>query len=163
MAKRRKKHTADKSTIIDAFAEMAKTKNIDRDLLQGIVEETLVMIIRKKYGPDANFEIIVNMEKGDVEIYLMRTIVEEVEDENLEISLDEVQERTDEEYEIGEEFVEEITLENISDSFGRRLVSLAYQNLNQRIREVEKDNVYNEYVQKTGEIIIGEIYQVRRN
>jgi N utilization substance protein A len=164
MAKRRKKHKADKSVIIEAFAEMAKTKNIDRDLLQGIVEETLVMIIKKKHGPDASFEIIVNMEKGDVEIYLTRTVVEKVEDPNLEISLEEAIERSDDDdYEVGEEFIEEITLDNISDSFGRRLVSLAYQNLNQRIREVEKDNVYNEYIQKLGEIIIGEIYQVRRN
>lgn len=164
MAKRKKKFKVDKKMIIDAFAEMAKTKNIDRDLLQGIVEETISMIIRKKYSVDSNFEIIVNMDKGDIEIYLMREIVETVEDPNLQISLDEAQNYSeDDEYEIGDEFIEEITLDNIADNFGRRLISLASQNLNQRIREIEKDNIYNEYVDKVGEIIIGEIYQVRRH
>ncbi|MBE2188553.1 MAG: transcription termination factor NusA [Candidatus Kapabacteria bacterium] len=142
---------------------MAKHKSIDRDLLQGILEETLSMIIRKKYGQESKFEIIVNMEKGDIEIYLMREIVEVVEDEVLQIAISDARKYSDEEYEIGDEFIEEITLDNISESFGRRLVTLASQNLNQRIREVEKDNVYREYIDKVGEIIIGEIYQVRRH
>ncbi len=164
MPRRRAKFRADKKTIIEAFAEMAKEKNIDRDLLQGIVEETLSMLVRKKYGQEANFEIIVNMDKGDVEIYLMRTIVEDVEDPILEVSLEEAVERGEEDhYDIGDEFIEEITLDNISDNFGRRLITLAAQNLNQRIREIEKDNLYNEYIGKVGEIIVGEIYQVRRN
>lgn len=163
MARRKVKHKIDKKSIIDAFAEMAKSKNIDRDLLQGIVEETLSMIVRKKYGTDANFEIIVNMDKGDVEIYLTREVVEVVEDPVTQISLEEAELYSDDKLEIGEEFIEEITLDNISDSFGRRLITLASQNLNQRIREVEKDNVYNEYATKAGEIIVGEIYQVRRH
>jgi len=142
---------------------MAKQKSIDRDLLQGIVEETLSMIIRKKHGNDANFEIIVNMEKGDVEIYLMREIVEKVEDPSLQISMEEASLYSDEPYDFGDEFIEEITLENIADNFGRRLISLAAQNLNQKIREIEKDNVYNEYSKKVGEVIIGEIHQVRRH
>ncbi|PKL86723.1 MAG: transcription termination factor NusA [Ignavibacteriae bacterium HGW-Ignavibacteriae-1] len=163
MARRKPKHKIDKKVIIEAFAEMAKHKSIDRDLLQGILEETLSMIIRKKYGQESKFEIIVNMEKGDIEIYLMREIVEVVEDEVLQIAIADARKFSDEEYEIGDEFIEEITLENISDSFGRRLVTLASQNLNQRIREVEKDNVFREYIDKVGEIIIGEIYQVRRH
>ncbi len=163
MARRKVKHKIDKKSIIDAFAEMAKSKNIDRDLLQGIVEETLSMIVRKKYGTDANFEIIVNMDKGDVEIYLTREVVEVVEDPVTQISLEEAELYSDDKIELGEEFIEEITLDNISDSFGRRLITLASQNLNQRIREVEKDNVYNEYATKAGEIIVGEIYQVRRH
>ncbi|MBI5325882.1 MAG: transcription termination factor NusA [Ignavibacteriae bacterium] len=163
MAQRKAKFKADKKLIIDAFAEMAKEKNIDRDLLQGIVEETLSMLVKKKYSPEANFEIIVNMDKGDIEIYLMRTIVEEVENSSLEISLEEANDRGEEKYEVGEEFIEEITLDNINMSFGRRLISLASQNLNQKIREVEKDNIYNEYNTKVGEIIIGELYQIRRN
>lgn len=164
MPRRKKKHVIDKKDIIDAFAQMAKTKNIDRDLLQGILEETISMIVKKKYGMEADFEIIVNMEKGDIEIYLMREIVEDVEDEITQISLEEAQKYSEEEeYEIGDEFIEEITLDNIAESFGRRLISLASQNLNQRIREIEKDNIFNEYHTKVGEIIVGEIYQVRRN
>lgn len=163
MPRRKAKHKIDKKQLIDAFAEMAKDKSIDRDLLQGILEETLSMIIKKKYGNESNFEIIVNMNKGDIEIYLMKDIVEEVEDPETQISLEEAQRYSDEEYEIGEEFIEEITLDNISDSFGRRLISLASQNLNQRIREIEKDNIYNEFEKKKGEVIIGEIHQVRRH
>lgn len=163
MPRRKAKHKIDKKMIIEAFAEMAKQKNIDRDLLQGIVEETLSMLVRKKYGQEANFEIIVNMEKGDVEIYLTRVTVETVEDPVLEISLEEANMYSEDELELGDEFIEEITLDNISDNFGRRLISLASQSLNQRIRDIEKDNIFNEYESKTGEIIIGEIYQIRRN
>ncbi len=163
MAGRKSKHKIDKKTIIDAFGEMAKSKNIDRDLLQGIVGETLSMIVRKKYGQEADFEIIVNMEKGDIEIYLMREVVEVVENQDTQISLEEANLYSDDKLEIGDEFIEEITLDNISDSFGRRLISLASQNLNQRIREIEKDNVYGEFATRVGEIIVGEIYQIRRH
>ena len=163
MPRRKVKHKIDKKAIIEAFAEMAKHKSIDRDLLQGILEETLSMIIRKKYGQDANFEIIVNMEKGDIEIYLMREIVDVVENDVTQISLNEAQKWSDEEFSIGDDFIEEITLDNIADSFGRRLVTLASQNLNQRIREIEKDNVYREFASKSGEIIVGEVYQIRRH
>ncbi len=166
MAKRRKqKHVIDKKLIIEAFADMAKNKNIDRDLLQGVLEETLSMIIRKKFGNEADFEIIVNMDKGDIEIYLMREIVEEVFDPNTEISLLEANQHAEEgeEFEIGDEFIEEITLDNIADNFGRRLVSLASQNLNQRIKEIEKDQIFNEYNAKVGEVIVGEIHQIRRH
>lgn len=123
--------------------------------------ETLSLLIRKKYGQEANFDIVVNMDKGDLEIYLMRTIVEEVEDPSLQILLKEVSTRTQEVYELGDEFIEEITLENIAENFGRRLIALATQTLGQRIRDVEKDNVFNEYNDKVGEIIVGEVYQVR--
>lgn len=163
MARGKAKHKIDKKAIVEAFTEMAKHKSIDRDLLQGILEETLSMIIRKKYGQEANFEIIVNMEKGDIEIYLMREIVEVVEDDVLQISHEEAQKYSEEVVEIGDDFIEEITLDNIADSFGRRLVTLASQNLNQRIRDVEKDNIYREYASKVGEIIVGEIYQIRRH
>jgi N utilization substance protein A len=164
MARRKVKQAVDnKKLIIEAFNEMAREKSIDRDLLQGIVEETLSAMVRKKYGLESNFDIIVNMEKGDIEIYLMREIVEEVENPELQISAEEVREQTGEEPEVGDEHIEEITLENIADSFGRRLIAQAIQNLNQRIRDVEKDNVYDEYAKRVGEVIIGEIYQVRPN
>ncbi len=160
MARRKVKPKFDKKVIIEAFAEMAREKGIDRELLQGILEETLSILVHKKYG-EANFDIIVNMDKGDIEIYLLRTVVEHVEDETLEISLADVQKLSQDPYEIGDEFIEEITLENISESFGRRLIFFAAQMLNQRIRDVEKDNIYNEYAAKIGEILVGEVYQVR--
>ncbi len=165
MARRKvNKHQVDKKLIIESFADMAKNKNIDKDILQGVMEDTLAMIVRKKYGAESQFDIILNMDKGDIEIYLTRTIVETVEDPMLEISLVEVLKYSEEgEYELGNEFIEEITLDNIADSFGRRLVSLASQNLNQRIREIEKDNIFNEYYSKIGEIIVGEVHMVRRN
>ena len=161
MARRKAKPKYDKKLIIEAFADMAREKSIDKDLLQGMLVETLSLLIRKKYGQDANFDIVVNMDKGDLEIYLMRTIVEEVEDPSLQILLKEVSTRTQEVYELGDEFIEEITLENIAENFGRRLIALATQTLGQRIRDVEKDNVFNEYNDKVGEIIVGEVYQVR--
>ncbi|MCX6141247.1 MAG: transcription termination/antitermination protein NusA, partial [Candidatus Kapabacteria bacterium] len=164
MARRKVKVAVDnKKLIIEAFNEMAREKSIDRDLLQGIVEETLSAMVRKKYGLEANFDIIVNMEKGDIEIYLMREIVEEVENAETQISVEAMKLITKEEPVIGDEYIEEITLENIADSFGRRIIAQAIQNLNQRIRDVEKDNIYEEYAKRVGEIIIGEIYQVRPN
>lgn len=163
MPRRKSKHKIDKKLIIDAFTEMAKDKSIDRDLLQGILEETLSMIVRKKYGNEADFNIIVNMEKGDIEIYLIREVVDDVIDDVTQISIEEANKYSEEELEEGDDFVEEITLDNLADNFGRRLISLASQNLNQRIREVEKDNIYNEYIAKKNEIIVGEIYQVRRH
>lgn len=163
MARLRRKPEINKQNIVEAFAEMAKFKGIDRDILQGILEDTLSLLVRKKYGQDANFDIIVNMEKGDIEIYLMKTIVEEVENPSTEISLEEARKLSDEPLEIGDEFVIEISLESIGESFGRRLINLATQSLTQRIKEIEKNNIYNEYINKVGEIIVGEIYQIRRN
>lgn len=149
--------------IVEAFADMAREKSIDRDLLQGIIKETFSMIIRKKYGQEANFDIVVNMDKGDVEIYLIREVVETVEDPTTQIAVQEANALSNEEYEIGDELLEEITLENIADNFGRRLINMAGQTLNQRIRDLEKENVYKEYEEKIGEIIIGEIHQIHRS
>jgi len=163
MAKVKEKARGDKKMIIEAFTEMAKERNIDRDLLQGILEETLSQLIRKKYGADSNFEIVVNMDKGDIEIYLMKEIVEKVDNPETEISLQEAIEKSGEQLEIGDEFIEEITLDNIGENFGRRLITLASQGLNQRIRDIEKENIYNEYIDRVGEIIVGEVYQIRRN
>jgi N utilization substance protein A len=120
-------------------------------------------MVKKKYGQDANFDIIVNMDKGDIEIYLMRTVVEEVENPEFEITQQDLLELTGEMVDVGDEHIEEITLENIADSFGRRLIAQAIQTLNQRIRDVEKDNIYDEYIKRVGDIVIGEIYQVRPN
>ena len=148
------------SAIVEAFAQMVKGKNVDRDILENIIEEIFGVMVKKKYGLEANFDVIANMDKGDIEIFLEREIVEEVEDPALEISIDEVNEKgNEEELEVGEDYVEKLEL----SSFGRRLINLARQNLNQRIREIEKELVYNEYSEMVGEIIVGDIYQVRRN
>jgi len=163
MAKRKSaKSSVNKQMIIDAFAEMARQKNIDRDLLQGIIEDTFSQMVRKKYGQESNFDIIVNMDKGDIEIYLLREVVEEVEDPNTQISLEDANADA-EEYEIGDEALTELNLDNLAEYFGRRMVSMAAQTLSQRVREVEKDNIVAEYSQKVSEIIVGEVYQVRRN
>lgn len=148
------------SAIVDSFAQMVREKSLDKDVLAGIIEEIFGLMVKKKYGPDAKYDVVVNMDKGDIEIFFERSIVDEVEDPNLEISIDEVNERgNEEELEVGDDFVELLEL----SSFGRRLINLARQSLNQKIREIEKDIIYNEYSEMLGEIVVGDIYQVRRN
>ncbi|MCE2503026.1 MAG: transcription termination factor NusA [Chlorobi bacterium] len=162
MAKRKTKSKINKGQIIKAFAEMARQKSIDRDLLQGIIEDTFAQMVRKKYGPKAEFDIIVNMEKGDIEIYLIREVVEIVEDPSLQILLEDAN-KGEEEYELEDEHLMELNLENLADNFGRRMIAMAGQMLSQRVREVEKENIVSEYMEKIGEIIVSEVYQVRRN
>ena len=163
MAFRKKTHKIDKKQIIEAFVEMAKEKKIEKDLLQGIIEETLSLIVKKKYGNSIDFEIVVNMQKGDIEIYLIKQVVEIVENKQTEISKEEANLYSAEPLEIGDDFIEEITLDNIADSFGRRLVAFASQMMSQRVRDVERDNLFQEYTMKQGELIVGEIYQKRQH
>jgi len=144
--------------IVESFAQMVREKGIDKDILVGIVEDIFGMMVRKKYGPHAKFEVVVNMDKGDIEIYLEKEVVEEVVDPVTQIDKKEAQRRTGEEMEIGEEYVEIVPLIN----FGRRLVISAKQNLNQRIKEIERESIYNEYSNALGEIVVGEIYQIRK-
>ncbi|MHC1736511.1 MAG: transcription termination factor NusA [Ignavibacteriaceae bacterium] len=146
--------------IVESFAQMVKQKGMDKDVLAGIIEEIFGLLVKKKYGENANYDIVINMDRGDIEIYLSRTIVEVVENPDTEISLDEVNRLGNEdELEVGEEYNMKLKLE----SFGRRLINLARQNLNQKIRELEKEIVYNEYNDLLGEIVIGDIYQIRKN
>lgn len=145
--------------ITESFAQMVREKGIDKDILAGIIEDIFSMMVRKKYGPDARFEVIVNLEKGHIEIYLEREIVETVEDPNTQIDIKTVRKKTDEPLELGDEYVELIEL----DKFDRRLVVSAKQSLNQRIKEIEKEITFAEYSKKIGEIIVGDIYQIRRN
>ena len=146
--------------IVESFADMVKEKGIDKDVLAGILEEIFGLLIKKKYGEEAKFEVVVNMDRGDIEMFLEREIVDEVTDPNTQISIDEVNRKgNDDELEVGEDFVEEITIA----SLGRRLVTLAKQSLNQKIREMEKDLIYNEYKELEGEIVVGDIYQIRKN
>ncbi len=146
--------------IVESFADMVKSKGIDRDILAGILEEIFGMLVKKKYGEEARYDVVVNMDRGDIEIFLEREIVEEVTDPNTQISIDEVNKRgNDEELEVGDDYVEKIELA----SLGRRLIVLAKQALNQKIREIEKDVIYNEYKELVGEIVVGDIYQIRKN
>lgn len=146
--------------IVESFAQMVREKGIDRDVLGGILEEIFGLLVKKKYGEEAKFDVVVNMDRGDIEIFLEREIVDVVEDPNMQISLDEVNKKGNEdELEVGEEFVEKIELA----SLGRRLVVLAKQSLNQKIRELEKEIIYNEYNELLGEIVVGDIYQIRKN
>jgi len=146
--------------IVDSFTEMVRDKGIDKDVLAGILEDIFIILVKKKYGEDAQSEVIVNMDRGDIQIFLEREIVDEVTDAGLQISIDEVNVKGNEdELEVGEDFVEEIKIA----SLGRRLVLLAKQSLNQKIREIEKDIMYNEYKELIGEIVVGDIYQLRKN
>jgi N utilization substance protein A len=146
--------------IVESFADMVKIKGIDRDVLAGILEEVFGILIRKKYGEEAKFDVVVNVDRGDVEIFLEREIVEEVEDPNTQIRIEEVNLKGNEdELEVGEDYVEKIEL----SSLGRRLITLAKQSLNQKIREIEKEIVFSEYKELLGEIIVGDIYQLRRS
>lgn len=148
------------SAIVESFAQMVREKSVDKDVLADIIEEIFGLLVKKKFGAEAQYDIVVNMDKGDIEIFLIRDIVEEVEDPETEISIDEVNEKgNEEELEVGEEYVEKIEMA----SFGRRLINLARQSLNQKIKEIEKEIVYKEYNEMLGEIIVGDIYQVRRN
>ncbi|NOX18050.1 MAG: transcription termination/antitermination protein NusA [Chlorobi bacterium] len=148
------------SAIVESFAQMVREKSVDKDVLADIIEEIFGLLVKKKYGAEAQYDIVVNMDKGDIEIFLIRDIVEEVEDPETEISIKEVNEKgNDEELEVGEEYVEKIEMA----SFGRRLINLARQSLNQKIKEIEKEIIYKEYSEMLGEIIVGDIYQVRRN
>jgi len=148
------------SEIVESFAQMVRDKGIDKDVLAGILEEIFGLLVKKKYGDEAKFDVVVNMDRGDIEIFLEREIVDEVEDPNLQVSIEEVNQKgNEEELEVGDDFVEKIELA----SLGRRLITLAKQSLNQKIREIEKDIIYNEYKELLGEIVVGDIYQIRKS
>ncbi|HMT10514.1 MAG TPA: transcription termination factor NusA [Ignavibacteria bacterium] len=146
-----------KSEIVDSFSQMVKDKKIDRDLLESIIKEVFGMMIKKKYGQNANFDVIVNMDKGDIEMYLTKAVVETVNDPETEITVEEANERSGEELEVGDDYSE--VLDYVT--FGRRHIVNLKQNLNQKIREVEKEIIYNDYKDLVGEIIVDEIYQIK--
>jgi len=148
----------DTSTLIESFADFAKQKNIDRPTMIRILEDVFRNMIRKKYVQDDNFDIIVNADKGDLEIWRFREIVDnDSEDiwEHDKISLAEAQ-KIEPDFEVGEEVAEEIHLED----FGRRAVTTARQTLLQKVKDLEKDILFQKYKDIVGEIITGEVYQV---
>src|SRR5688500_5205382 len=142
--------------IVESFADMLREKGIDRDILMSVIEETFSMMVRKKYGQEAKFDIVMNMDKGDIEVYLEKSVVETVTDPTIEISVEDAKDKSGEDLEPGDEFVEIV---NLGKDFGRRLIITAKQNLNQKIREIERDNLYNEYNSLVGDVIVGEVYQ----
>ena len=142
----------EKIELKDAFAEFKNQKNIDRPTMMGVLEDVFRTQITKTYGSADNFDIIINIDKGDCEIYWNREVVEEVEDPNTQIALADLE---DDDYEVGETFAKKIELKD----FGRRGILNIRQNLQGRIMDIEKANLYNKYVGKIGEIFTGEVYQ----
>ena len=143
--------------LLESFAEFKEFKNVDKETLMAILEEVFRNMIIKKYGSDENFDIIINPEKGDLEIWRNREIVEdgEVEDENMAVALSEAL-KVEDDFEVGEELSEEIKLE----SFGRRNVLSLRQNLAGRILDMEKDALYQKYKERVGEVVTAEVYQI---
>jgi N utilization substance protein A len=144
-------------SLIESFSEFKEFKNIDRATMMRVLEDVFRSILRKKYGPEANFDIIINIETGDIEMYHLRLIVEEgeVEDPNLQISLSEAQ-QLEPDYAVGEDCIQQVFL----DDFGRRSILNARQTLMSRIIELEKDELFRKYKDKRGEIMSGEVYNV---
>jgi N utilization substance protein A len=140
--------------LIDTFSEFKDLKNIDRPTMMSVLEDVFRGMMTKMYGSDENFDIIINIDKGDFEIWRNRIVVENVEDTNTQISLNEAK-KIDESYEVGEEVTEEVKLE----SFGRRAILALRQNLAGRIMDLEKANVFNKYRERVGDIVVGEVYQ----
>ena len=144
-------------SLIDTFSEFNELKNIDKATMISVLEESFRSVIAKSVGTDENFDIIINPDKGDLEIWRNRTIVEddELQNPNMEISLSEAH-KIDDDFEVGEEVTDELHLED----FGRRTILNLRQTLASKILELEKDNLYNKYKEKVGEIVSGEVYQV---
>ena len=145
------------AALIESFAEFKEFKNIDRATMMGILEDVFRNMIIKKYGSDENFDIIINIDKGDLEVWRNREIVEDgtIEDENKQIGYSEAV-KIEPDFEVGEEVSEEVKL----NDFGRRAVLAFRQNLVARITELEKDGVYKNYKDRVGDVVGGEIYQV---
>ena len=144
-------------SLIDTFQEFKELKNIDRMTLVSVLEESFRSVISKMFGTDENYSVIVNPDKGDCEIQRSRIVVEDkdLEDSNTQISLSEAR-QIDEDFEVGEEVSEQVDF----SKFGRRAILNLRQTLASKILELEKDSLYNKYVEKIGTIVSGEVYQI---
>ena len=156
----RRKLTETKESLVESFAEFARFKNIDRATLMSVLEEVFRTMIRKKYGSDENFDVIINVDKGDIQAFREREIVEdgEVEDEATQISLSEAL-TIDPDSVVGDLLADEVSFFD----FGRKMVQTAKQTLTQKTRDLEKQVIYERYKEIVGEIIVGEVYQIWRN
>lgn len=141
--------------LITPFAEFKELKNIDRPTMMSVLEDIFRAQLIRMYGSADNFDIIINIDKGDLQILRNREVVEKVEDPNTQISLEEVH-KIDPSYEVGEDYTDEIKFED----FGRRGILNLRQNLQSRITDIEKANLYNKYKDRIHEILVGEVYQV---
>jgi N utilization substance protein A len=147
-------------TLIDAFKDFKSEKNIDRPVMMGVLKDVFLTQIAKTYGSADNFDVIINVDKGDCEIYQNFEVVEEVEDPVTEITVAEIAAETgDDDYEIGDTYTRKLNLA----SFGRRGILNIRQNLQGRIMDIEKANVFKKYSDKVGEIFTGEVYQTWKN
>tara|TARA_Y100001970_G_scaffold269116_1_gene361196 strand:+ start:137 stop:1492 length:1356 start_codon:yes stop_codon:yes gene_type:complete len=147
--------------LIEVFSEIAREKNVERSELATILEELFLYVIEKEYGDSSNCSCIVNIDKGEIEIYSEKTIVKEVDDYKVEITLEEAITKEPEasDLEIGDIFVEVID----PRVFGRRLVTTAKQFFAQKLRDVERNYIYEDYANRIGEIVIGDVHQVQRD
>ena len=146
----------EKVTLIDAFKDFKEEKNIDRPVMMGVLKDVFLTQIAKTYGSADNFDVIVNVDKGTCEIYQNFEIVEEVENPAAEMTLEEVRKDSgDDDYEVGDTYAKKLPL----SAFGRRGILNIRQNLQGRIMDIEKANVYKKYSEKVGEVFTGEIYQ----
>lgn len=143
--------------LIETFSEFKELKNIDRPTMISVLEGVFKATLAKLFESEDNFNIIINVDKGDFEIWRTRTVVadDELEDTNKQISLTEVR-KIDEDYEEGEDYIDEVKLQD----FGRRAILALRQNLQAKIAELEKDNIYAKYKDRIGEIVSGEVYQI---
>ncbi len=150
------KKEEERPNMIETFKEFKDTKSIDRTTLISVLEESFRNVIAKNFGSDENFDVIVNPDKGDFEIYRNRVVVAdgEVQDENKEISLTDAR-KIESDYEVGEEVSEEIDFAK----FGRRAILNLRQTLASKVLELEHDSLYNKYKDRVGQIISGEVYQ----
>lgn len=146
--------------LVSSFGEIARVKDIDRATLQIIVEDVIKAMIQKRYGADEAFEIIFNPNQGDIQILHIQEVVDDWDlvDPVTEIELSDAQD-TDPDVEVGEEVASEMSIEE----FGRRAVMTARQTFQQRIRDIEKEQIYKEYSEMIGEVVVGEIRQIRRH
>jgi N utilization substance protein A len=143
--------------LVDSFAEFKEFKNIDRATLMRVLEEVFRNMLKKRYSEEAKFDIIINTDQGDLEIYRNRLIVDdgEVEDENIQISITDAR-KIEPDYEIGEEAIDQVPM----DFFGRRNILAARQTLMTKVLELEKDELFRKYTDRVGEIMTGEVYQI---
>ena len=143
--------------LVDTFSDFKSSKNIDRPTMVRVLEDVFRTLIKKKFGSDDNFNVIVNTQQGDLELWRVRQIVPdgEVTDDRSQVSISEAL-SIDDSYEVGEECYEQLFLED----FGRRSIQAARQTLISRIMELEKDDVYRKYVERVGEMIVGEVSQI---
>ncbi|MBK8806532.1 MAG: transcription termination/antitermination protein NusA [Bacteroidales bacterium] len=143
--------------LIETFSEFKDLKSIDRPTMMRVLEDVFRNMLIKKFGTDESFDLIINIDKGDFEIWRNREVVEDEDflDPNTQIKLADAK-KIDEEYEVGEDVTDEVKLED----FGRRAILSIRQNLTSRILELEKDSIYNKYKHRIGNIVSGEVYQV---